>query len=74
MLPESVMFAEGRVSGHEECHEVNISNDGLYEGEENVTVVLSSEDATILSNLSLTIMDGNDLEGISQGCSSAIYF
>ena len=64
MLPDSVTFAMGNSSKLRQCQAVNIPNDGLYEGEEEVTVILSSEDAIISNNISLTIVDSKDLQGI----------
>lgn len=66
MLPDSVTFAMGSRPGLRECCEANISNDGLYEGQEEVTVVLSSEDATISDNIVLTVIDSEDLQGITK--------
>ena len=61
----NITFPSGTLSGTSDCFNISIVVDSILEGDETVTLELASDDAIIGSNISLTIQDDDDIQGIS---------
>ena len=61
---DNITFPNGTESGSVDCFNVSIVRDGTLEGNEVVSLELSSDDAVVDGNISITISDVEDIEGI----------
>ena len=59
-----VTFPNGTAPGSRSCFNASIEVDDTIEGEDVVTLVVSSTDATVSENISLTIQDAEDIQGM----------
>ena len=61
---DTITFPNGMEPGSVDCFNVSIVKDGTLEGDEVVSLELSSDDAVVDGNISITISDVEDIEGI----------
>ena len=59
-----VTFPNGTAPGTCACFNASIEVDNTIEGEDVVTLVVSSTDAIVIENISLTIQDAEDIQGM----------
>lgn len=61
---DNIIFPNGTEPGSTDCFNVSIVVDSILEGDEVVTLGLSSDDAMVDRNISITITDAiEDIEG-----------
>ena len=60
---DTITFPNGTEPGSVDCFNVSIVKDGILEGDEVVSLELSSDDAVVDGNISITISDVEDIEG-----------
>ena len=62
---DNITFPNGTEPGSVDCFNVLIVKDDTLEGDEVVSLELSSDDAVVYGNISITISDVEDIEGIT---------